>query len=136
MQRLNSPRKVLVFLVFFVLLPLLVACFMSGCATAPKDSDAGWSHSLTPVAAPHWVVFKVKLDKVTGATRDILAKGSKDALDCLALAKHITPAREFAEVRVCRQIGADGRPIDEVKVGDDDQPLHDGEDTKSTDVTT
>lgn len=114
---------------------VVLCLILAGCATAPRDPNAGWSHELPAVAGPHWVVLRVDLDKSTGAVGDIRGRLAKDALDCLALAKHITKATDHAEIRVCRQIGADGRPIDENKVGGDDQPLHDGEDGPK-DVTT
>ncbi len=53
MNRLNSPQKVVVFLLLFIVFPLLLACFLSGCATAPEAPRAPMVFAIPPAPRPN-----------------------------------------------------------------------------------
>lgn len=96
----------------------------------PTSMSVEWSHVLPKATGNHWVVFRVKLDPSTGEVTDMDAAQANDAIDCLNKAHLLSPSRAFtknalpyAEIRVCRQLAADGSPLDEDKIDENGKVL-------------
>jgi hypothetical protein len=114
-----------------------IASLLAGCATTsqvakitsnPVDEEVVFTDQLEPLPYAHWVVIRAKIDTKGGNIVHIDGANTKGAVDCLNKSHQITKERtgEYrapVEIRVCRQIGADGMPLDEDKIDSEGKVL-------------